>query len=501
MDPLHQIIQSLDKAEKRYFRLFSTLFKSDSDILKLYDVLEELPEYDEEVVKKRTGIKNLTASKSQLRRLLLKAMRNYREDDNVADRVRSALSEIEFLTNKNLKAEARKEINKLHKLAVDCELNYAVAELTVRSIMNAEAERDKEKFFAYFDQKFQELEQGAQGMIEYYEATMFHTMVIRYANLFDYENPPLRRATIEGFRKKAEQKLAKVKSVRAKTFYLGVLADYYYNIADEENAIKSHQAIVDLFDLYPSLYESPKTYYFVILSNYIVSALKFDKLDLVEELVIKIEKWAEGLQEFYKINPDAENRVKLRVISTRTSLYHARRDFKNLLLLEEPFKELVDDEGVVNSALNIGLIPIQVMKYATALLMGGFLDKTHYWIERYYSLPSAKANKTLYLTVRTLEVIMYYNQGDLAMADTKALNLYKVITETVVNDPFFKELGKFLRKLAKWNFKEERDRNECESIISAIEGQIDTESTAGLFMTNYDLRLWFNEQIKAKGTV
>ncbi len=134
-------------------------------------------------------------------------------------------------------------------------------------------------------------------------------------------------------------------------------------------------------------------------------------------------------------------------------------------------------------------------------LMGGFLDKTHYWIERYYSLPSAKANKTLYLTVRTLEVIMYYNQGDLAMADTKALNLYKVITETVVNDPFFKELGKFLRKLAKWNFKEERDRNECESIISAIEGQIDTESTAGLFMTNYDLRLWFNEQIKAKGTV
>ncbi len=501
MDPLHQIIQSLDKAEKRYFRLFSTLFKSDSDILKLYELLEELNEYDEEVVKKRSGIKNLTAAKSQLRRLVLKAMRNYREEDNIADRVRCSLSEIEFLTNKNLKAEARKEINKLTKMAVDYEVNYAVAELTVRSIMNAEVEREKEKFFAYFDQKQQELEAGAKGMVEFYEATIFHTMVVRYANLFDYENPSLRRATVEGFKRKAEQKLVEVKSVRAKAFYLGVLADYYYNIADDENALRSHQAIVDLFDENPSMYESPKTFYFTVLGNYIVSALKFEKYDLVEELVIKIEKWAEGLQEFYKINPDAENRVKLRIISTRTSLYHARGDFKNLLLLEDELKKQVDDNGVVNSAMNVGLIPVQVMKYITALLTGAYPDKAHYWIERYYNLPTAKANKTLYLTVRILEVIMYYNQGDLAMADTKAINLYKVITETTVNDPFFKDLGKFLRKLCKWNFKEEKDRKECDAIIAAIEGQMDTESTAGLFMTHYNLRRWFNDQLKTKGAL
>ncbi len=495
MDPLQQIIKSLDKAEKRYFKLFATLFKSDSDLLKLYEVLEELPDYEEEVIIKRTGLKNLTASKSQLRRLLLKAMRNYREDDNIADRVRCSLSEIEFLTNKNLKAEARKEINKLNKIAVDYELNYAVSELTVRAIMNAEAEKDKEKFFAYFEQKQRELEAGAKGMVEFYEATIFHTMVIRYANVFDYENPSLRQATVDGFRKKAEQKLQEVKSVRARVFYLGVLADYYYNIADEENTLKNHQAIVDLFTEYPSLYESPKTFYFFILSNYIVSALKFNKLDLVEELVAKIEKWAVGLQEFYKVNPDAESRIKLRIISTKTSLCHARHDFESLLLLEQPLKDLIDDEGIVGNITNIGLIPIQVMRFLTTLLMGNLLDKTHYWIERYYQLPTAKVNKMVYHTVRLLEVIMYYNMGDLALADNKATNLYKALNETETNDPFFKELGKFLRKICKWNFRQEKDRQECDSLIATMEAQIDNINAAGLFMTNYNLRFWYNQQL------
>ncbi|MFN8285772.1 MAG: hypothetical protein U0V74_03410 [Chitinophagales bacterium] len=499
MDPLHQIIQSLNKAEKRYFRLFSTSFKSDSDILKLYDVLEDLPEYDEEVVKKRSGIKNLTASKSQLRRLLLKAMRNYREEDNVADRVRCALSEIEFLTNKNLKVEARKEINKLQKIAVDYEINYALAELSVRSVMNAEAEKDREKFFAFFAQKRKDLEEGARGMIEYYEATIFHTMVIRYANLFDYENPALRKETVDGFRQKAEQKLAEVKSVRAKCFYLGVLADYYYNTADEENTLKQHQAILDLFDEDPSLYESPKTFYFTQLSNYIVSALKFERFELVEELLAKIEKWAEGQQEFYKINPDLESRVKVRILSTRGSLAHMRGDYKGALLIEKDLDDLLNDEGIVTSAFNVALIPIMVMRHCATLLMGGYFDKTHYWIERYYKLPTAKANKMLYLTVRILEVFMYYNQGELALADTKATNLYKALMETEVNDPFFKEFGKLLRKLCKWNFKEEKDRKECDAIITAIEGQIDNISAAGLFDSVYSLRKWFNDVVNIKG--
>lgn len=492
MDPLHQIIQSLNKAEKRYFRLFSSQFKADSAILKLYDALEIMEAYDEEELKRKLDTKNLTSLKTQLRRLLLKAMRNYREDDNVADRVRCSLSEIEFLTNKNLKAEARKEINKLSKIAVDYELNYAIAELSVRSIMNAEAERDKDKFFSYFDEKFRELEDGARGMIEFYEATIFHTMVIRYANLFDYENPAIRRTTIDGFKVKAEQKLGEVKSVRAKVFYLGVLADYYYNLADADNALKSHQDIVDLFEAYPSMYDSPKTLYFSIISNYIVSALRFGRLDLVEELVVKIEKWAEGLQEFYKVNPDAESRVKVRIVSTRTSLCHLRHDFKNLLPLEVDVESLVNDKGVVNSTMNIALIPIMVMRFAATLLMGSYFEKTHYWIQKFYMLPSAKANKMVYYTVRLLEVIMYYNMGELAMADTKAMNFYKVINETETNDPFFRELGRILRKLAKWNLKEEKDRMEFDEVLCAIEGLITHESPAGLFMGIYDLRWWYN---------
>ena len=81
--------------------MFANSFRSGSDLLSLYDELEKKEEANDKQLSVHLGIKNIAVAKSNLRTLVLKAMRNFREEHNIGDRIRCSLSEIEFLTNKD----------------------------------------------------------------------------------------------------------------------------------------------------------------------------------------------------------------------------------------------------------------------------------------------------------------------------------------------------------------------------------------------------------------
>ncbi len=498
MDPLHQIIQTLNKAEKRYFRLFSTSFKSDSDILMLYDVLEDMKEYDEEAVKSKTGIKNLAAAKWQLRKLLLKAMRNYREDDNPADRIRCALSEIEFLTNKGLKGEARKEINKLMKTVRDAELYYGVAELAVRLALNTDLEKDKEKFFSFFEQAHADVDSASRGMKEMYDALLFQSMAVRYSNQYDYEKPHLRQSTIDGFQAQAIEKAEKVSSVRARLLYYGVLCDSFNTRKQYDKALEYHEKSLQLFEQHPFLYEVPKTFFFTVISNYIVTAIAADDIPLTEKLCNRLQKWVDGEKDYFTVNPEVFDRVRIRLLSTRISICHMQENADSILRLEPDLESFFENPLATNAQRTS--TPLMTLRMIATLVSGNKNDRARYWIEKFYTLDAAKLVKLIYYNVRFLEVILFYNEGDLNIADTKAINFYKLLADSELEEPFFKDLGKFLRKLCKWNFKEEKDRKECDEVLKAMEERATEGGSANLFAGVFDLRKWFNEKQKIRSS-
>ena len=59
VDPLFQLIKSLEKAEKRHFKLYIKInsAKEDLKVIQLFDAVAALPEYDERLLlKKLTSI-------------------------------------------------------------------------------------------------------------------------------------------------------------------------------------------------------------------------------------------------------------------------------------------------------------------------------------------------------------------------------------------------------------------------------------------------------------
>ena len=87
-DTLFLLVHSLEKSEKRHFKLYIKRSSANEElkIVQLFDVLDKMPEYDEQVLlKKMKGITKtqLTNLKTHLNKQLLASLRLLKLGENV----------------------------------------------------------------------------------------------------------------------------------------------------------------------------------------------------------------------------------------------------------------------------------------------------------------------------------------------------------------------------------------------------------------------------------
>jgi len=125
-NPLFLLIKSLTRSEKRYFRVFTDTDKRYNNYLKLFDTIEKQEVYNESAIKRKFKdekfIKQLHVTKSYLRRLIYKSNRNFHSKNSELAKVRSYLTNVEILFNKELFIHCKKELQKAERAAGKYEL-------------------------------------------------------------------------------------------------------------------------------------------------------------------------------------------------------------------------------------------------------------------------------------------------------------------------------------------------------------------------------------------
>ncbi len=121
-DALFQLIKSLDKAEKRNFKLFAgrNTGAGDLKITVLFDVLDKLEDYDEAaLLKKNTSLKKeqLPNLKANLYRQILASLRTMREAGNVEVVLHEQLEYAMILYDKGLYRQCLRLLDKVKELA------------------------------------------------------------------------------------------------------------------------------------------------------------------------------------------------------------------------------------------------------------------------------------------------------------------------------------------------------------------------------------------------
>ncbi|HZV69371.1 MAG TPA: hypothetical protein VFG10_07505 [Saprospiraceae bacterium] len=120
-DPLFQLIQSLQKHEKRNFKLYMqrNSAKEDMKVIQLFDALETMNEYDEDVLLKKANTlkkQQLSNAKAHLYKQILASLRLL-ESSNIEILLNEQLDNARILYNKGLYQQSLKLLDKVKETA------------------------------------------------------------------------------------------------------------------------------------------------------------------------------------------------------------------------------------------------------------------------------------------------------------------------------------------------------------------------------------------------
>src|ERR1700760_302880 len=121
-DTLFQLIKSLEKSEKRNFKLYVTRNSASEDlkIVQLFDALDKMDDYDEAVLlKKNPEIKKqqLSNLKAHLYKQILASLRVINDESNIDIVLHEQMDHARILYNKGLYLQSLKVLDKMKELA------------------------------------------------------------------------------------------------------------------------------------------------------------------------------------------------------------------------------------------------------------------------------------------------------------------------------------------------------------------------------------------------
>ncbi|MEO6894546.1 MAG: hypothetical protein ABI136_05880 [Ginsengibacter sp.] len=136
-DTLFQLVHSLEKAEKRHFKLYikRSSAKQDLKIIRLFDAIDKLTEYDEKVLLKT--LKDISKSqlanlKAHLHKQLLASLRLLKTNENIDLKLSEHLDNARLLYNKGLKIQSLHMLEKAKELArTNQKMNFLVQAISL----------------------------------------------------------------------------------------------------------------------------------------------------------------------------------------------------------------------------------------------------------------------------------------------------------------------------------------------------------------------------------
>ena len=121
-DALFQLVKSLEKSEKRNFKLYAKRNTATEDlkVIQLFDALDKMSDYDEKVLLKRTkSIKKqqLSNIKANLYKQILSSLRLIRDEANIDIHLHEQMDHARILYNKGLYLQSLKMLERLKESA------------------------------------------------------------------------------------------------------------------------------------------------------------------------------------------------------------------------------------------------------------------------------------------------------------------------------------------------------------------------------------------------
>ncbi len=424
---LFDLIKSLSKSEKRFFKLSSSLQTGDKNYLKIFDAIEKQSAYDEAALKnqfkKETFVNHFPSEKNHLYKLILKSLRNYHSDNSINSILKQEIKNVEILHNKALFKECNKFLNRAKKQAIENEKFYFLFELISWEKLLLEEAFEDGQFSTDLDMLIEE-EQGVIAKLQ--NLAEYHVLYSKINYVFRSEGFSRSAEDIRIVKEIEEHPLIKGKntalSKRAATICYYTQGFCAMANSDTELALQKFRRVKTILDERPKLKKDLAKRYVKTISKIISCHIDLGEVDKAWEQISELRALVQT-KNFRSI----DLRVKVFKICTISELQLLSRngEFKKAL---EVVENSLDELGKLEDRLRKEQLLEFYYHIAYIYFGNGQYNKALFWINKVLNDNENTLRKDLFSYARLFNLVIHYEleNYDLLEYITKSTQRYLV---------------------------------------------------------------------------
>lgn len=291
---LFDVIKSLSKSEKGYFKKFARLnsLNDNAYYLVLFDAIDKQDRYNEpKLIKYLSGhpvIGQLSVAKNYLYQMLLKCLRNYRTNISIDSNLKDDFRNIEILFEKGLFRQCKKILKKAKVTAARYEYHYHLLEAIRWEGKILMLENDFAKLDDMINNDLEEARKSIANLndMNQYLNTAFQTIFTykRGGTLRSREDSTALEIRDLGLRLKKD---AVIESYHARIYYLQTFYFYYLTLGEYDKAYKYCLDMLAQMENRMDMVGEEPTQYLGILQNAMAICIFLDRYEEVKEFADK----------------------------------------------------------------------------------------------------------------------------------------------------------------------------------------------------------------------
>lgn len=378
-ESLFRLIKSLTKAEKRYFKIYSSrhTIGEQNNYQMLFDAIDKQDEYDEDAIKKQfkkqAFIKKLSIAKGRLYDAILRSLDAFHANSSIDIQLKRNLHSVEILYKKSLYDQCNRVLRSAKKVALKYEKHTTLLEIFRWEKKLIEKDNYEGTTNEDLEKVLHENE-AIQHKIEVYNE--FWYVKSRLFNILNKRGKVRTEEELQSFKSIIDEFLVKAdkKDLYFKTEYLyhHIYSAYYFGIGDYKSSYKYLKQNVAHIENHIELFKEEPNVYFSVLTNAIYIGSQLKKYDEVFKYLKKLRELPETL--LLNRNEDLDIKLFSSAYSIELTVYHLTGDFEKGLelipIVEEGLKLYGDKINSVRKAyfyLNIAVLYFGCEKYSDSL--------------------------------------------------------------------------------------------------------------------------------------
>lgn len=288
---IYDLIQSLTKAEKRYFKVFSEkhVIGEGNKYVALFDAIEAQKEYNEEVLIKQFS--HFPSLKKRLYDSILRSLAVFYSEQSVEARLYNNLRYIRILLNKALFEQAKKLIAKTKEVAKQHENHPVLFALFIHELEIIRSESyvgiNEEQLNKIFDDLYESME-------IYKNAREYHRIGMQFFIRVRKVGEARSRADWKKYTDILKHPLLKkeknARSIEAKINMQMLLCGYHFMRYDFAKANIANDKILKLIEENPHMKEERANYYHIALQNRIICQYQVNDCEKALDTIAQYKK-------------------------------------------------------------------------------------------------------------------------------------------------------------------------------------------------------------------